>query len=239
MCGRTVFTLNKSRVAEVADVPEERVEIPDKCYNAGPTFSLPCIYHDQANRSVRPMVWGLKPRFKTETHLTTNNARTESVTTSKLYSPLINTKRCVLIVDGFYEWKTEGSTKRPFFIANDESMLMAGLYDDLNGDFSFTVLTLEATGKMAEIHERMPLLLERADLCDWLDTNISYDTVSKPLLYKVQELEKQLKYTEVSTIVNSIKNQSSDCMSPKKDVEEKQFQSGLGRFFTKKRKTRE
>jgi len=54
---------------------------------------------------------------------------------------------------------------------------------------------------------------------------------------QVEELEKRLRYTEVSSLVNSIKNQGSDCMSPKKAVEDKEFETGLGRFFTRKRKT--
>jgi putative SOS response-associated peptidase YedK len=256
VCGRTVFTLSKQRVADAAKVSSDRVDVPSKCYNAGPTFSLPCIIGaDKVSRCVIPMTWGLKPRFKTETHLTTNNARTESVTTSKLYGHLLNKQRCVLMVDGFYEWKTEGSIKRPFLISNKPSkqfmfvkqegesladdtmpLLMAGLYDYFDGEYTFTVLTLDSTGRMASIHERMPLFLSKEGITTWLDTALPYETISKGLVVKAETLVDHLTFIEVSQIVNSIRNQSADCIIPKKDFEDKQFSQGLGRFFTKKRK---
>ena len=251
-----MFTLSSQRVANVAKVTTDRVQVPMKCYNAGPTFSLPCIYGDDlSTRSVIPMIWGLKPWFKTDFHLTTNNARTESITTSKLYSPLLDKQRCVLVVDGFYEWKTEGASKRPFLITNEPStsvkddkangeylpenvqpLLMAGLYDAYSGEHSFTVLTMESTGKMAEIHERMPLFLNQDDISTWLDISQPYEKIAKPLLAKSSDLAEHLKFMEVSSTVNSIRNQSVDCVIPKKEADDKLFSQGLGRFFTKKRK---
>jgi len=247
--------MEKNRVAAVSGVPHDRIELPEHCYNAGPTFPLPCIYTaPDSGRSVVPMVWGLQPRFKTETHLTTNNARTESVVTSKLYSRVLG-QRCVLVVNGFYEWKAEGSHKRPFYITNPATvqgavpedppdvlqsnqtpMLMAGLYDLIGGKFSFTVLTLASVGKMAEVHDRMPLFISSDDLSSWLDTSTSYESISDSLQARARDVAADLNLLEVSSMVNSIKSQSADCILPKKVADEKQFSTGIGRFFAKRQK---
>jgi putative SOS response-associated peptidase YedK len=214
------------------------------------------------------MEWGLKPRFKTDTHLTTNNARSEGIEQSKLYAPLINKNRCVLIVDAFYEWKTENKTKRPFLIQfSDEfkerpiprggadevesiddaaekkseflpqsvcPLLMAGLYDNQEGEFSFTVVTMDSTGEVAKIHERMPLFLTPEDAADWLDERLTYKELHSRLLQTSRDvLSKKLHSDEVSSLVNSIKNQTSDCVLSKKIQDDNQFSKGLGRFFTK------
>ena len=266
MCGRCVSTLSNARLAYVANVDiVDFSHLP--CYNAGPTFSLPIVYVDRSGtRQVRGMEWGLKPRFKTDVHLTTNNARVEGIEKSKLYSPLLQKNRCVLIVDAFYEWK---SHKQPFLIRFSDAvaqtpipltnkrdfvsqpadysqelpasflpsgvspLLMAGLYDEQDSHFSFTVVTMDATGEVAKIHERMPLFLSAEDAGLWLDNAHSFKSIVDDLLSRSVSLSHKLHTVEVAQLVNSIKNQQADCVLPKKDYDQKQFSKGLGRFFTK------
>ena len=279
MCGRCVYTLSTARLARVANVDERNVhELPSgPCYNAGPTFKLPVVYQIGGERAVRGMEWGLKPRFKTDVHLTTNNARSESIEKSKLYAPLLNKSRCILVVDAFYEWKTEGKLKRPFVLRcgddvrevviprltpvdevwTDEQaskheevdrtqkvrefflpplvspLLMGGLYDEYSGVFSFAVVTMEATGEVAKIHDRMPLFLTPDDAADWLDERKTYQELTRRVFSGSQELANKLFTFEVSQIVNSIKNQGADCVLSKQAQDDKQFSNGLGRFFVK------
>jgi putative SOS response-associated peptidase YedK len=119
MCGRTVCTLSKRRVARIASVQE--TEVPDltatHSFNLCPTNGLITVV-ETANmkRRVYKMKWGIEPRFTTSHNLSTINARIEGVRTSKLYSPLIDSKRCVVVVDAFYEWDQRTKTHTPYLI---------------------------------------------------------------------------------------------------------------------------
>lgn len=102
-------------VRDVASVPEGAAL---QKYNLCPTNYLVCVLDDGIGleRSVRLMKWGLEPRFVPTQSLSTINARIEGVLTSKVYGPLINEQRCVVIVDGFYEWHQAKNEKIPYLM---------------------------------------------------------------------------------------------------------------------------
>ena len=122
MCGRTVFTLSRRRVAKVSGVSDTK-KVPDdvenyRSYNLGPTKSLVCVTQDEStqDRCIQLMKWGMDPRFETDKHLNTINARIEGLSTSKMYSPIIDSHRCVVIVDAFYEWTQTEKIHTPYLI---------------------------------------------------------------------------------------------------------------------------
>lgn len=122
MCGRTIFRLSGKRVARVAGVNDSS-SVPSgmdsaHSYNLSPTNFLVCVTEEGSTRSrkIELMRWGIEPRFEVTHTLTTINARIEGVQTSKMYSPLIDGKRCVVIVDAFYEWTQTTKVHTPHLI---------------------------------------------------------------------------------------------------------------------------
>ena len=139
MCGRTVYSLPPSRLGRVAGIALSDVAIGQlhfRNYNLCPTNSLVCIIENSSLhcRSVQLMKWGLEPRFPVTHTLSTINARIEGLSTSKLYGPLVDHNRCVVVVDGFYEWHQEKTEKVPFLLRYGadvpERSIPGGVFDD-------------------------------------------------------------------------------------------------------------
>jgi putative SOS response-associated peptidase YedK len=105
------------------------------------------------------------------------NARVESIRSRPSFRDLVDTKRCAVVVDGFYEWKKEGQTKTPHYVhrADGQPQAFAGLWDEwtdpATGEIvlSATILTGEPAGVMIGLHDRMPLVVPRNHLEKWLD----------------------------------------------------------------------
>ena len=133
MCGRTVFTLSRKRVIRVANIKAADSVLYDietcKSFNLAPTKSLVCVTEDEVKheRHVHIMKWGIDPRFETEKHLNTINARVEGVSKSRMYAHLVDSHRCVILVDAFYEWAQTGKVHTPYLIRFKDEMLEASI----------------------------------------------------------------------------------------------------------------
>lgn len=190
-----------------------------------------------------PALWSLIPSWHSgdKPHgLTTNNARLENLSTSKVYKPLLDRgKRCVIPVEGFYEWQTaiettKASNRAVYFIymnqdegvkietrstwdcCNVRLMFIAGLFDvfyDKKGDsiFSFTVLTFESDKHFKWLHHRTPAILESTEQVNkWLD----YERYPKEVALQVLKHPNEITWHQVSNKVNSSRNKSENCKKP-------------------------
>ena len=147
-------------------------------YNIAPGQMVPVIIAQGANR-VMLMRWGLIPHWAKDekTAYKMINARVETLTERPAFRSLLAAHRCLVPASGFYEWKAEGRDKTPHYIypRSHEFFAFAGLYDvwtTPDGDelYTFTIMTKEADDFMAQLHHRMPVILERDLEDDWLDT---------------------------------------------------------------------
>ena len=255
-CGRSACTMSadvyKKKVnTDVRLVEEWRAQ--DKyrpSFNLSPGMNAPVLYtesgHGLARTVMHTMKWGLIPSFG-PVPVNMSNARSETLREKPCFRNLLNTRRCVVLFDGFYEWQKTTTTKKPFFIrfgqglkqdASDAetcSMLaMAGLYDvwhDKEANeviHSFTIITTDAAKDLAHIHDRMPAILPNAQVVNqWLDCHkIPFDAVA----YLLRPYE-GLSWYRVAPLVGSIRNNTPECM--------KLFDatSGIGQFFSKKEET--
>lgn len=141
--------------------------------------------------TIEIMKWGLIPRWYKDSDIQsiaskTLNARLETLHEKHSFKHLIQSQRCIVPSDGFFEWQTRGKEKIPYFIhpKNDELFCMAGLYDRWTAPetgetlTTFTILTTEANPLMAEIHnekKRMPFLLQPETCLNYLKN------LSKPI----------------------------------------------------------
>lgn len=218
MCGR--FTLYDNK-----DILENEFEVdiqPDlfkESYNIAPTQNSLIIYTEADKRVCTSMRWGLVPYWSKDTKIGYKmiNARAETLDEKPSFKKPFKEKRCLVLANGFYEWKkADTKTKIPYFVRlkNKKPFALAGLWDkwekegeDLN---TFTIITTDANTLMEEIHDRMPVILNRKDSFKWLDPELKDSAELKDMLvpYPSDEMEAY----EISTFVNSPKNNSIECI---------------------------
>jgi putative SOS response-associated peptidase YedK len=205
-------------------------------YNLCPTQTSPVLRLVAGLRQFDPMCWQLvpatEPAFKTK--LSTINARSETIFKSRLYRDLVIRQRCIVPLSGFFEWKRDGQCKRPFKIhlRDEPIMSVAGIWDTWRPGTpderqSFSIMTTAANEFMREIHDRMPVILDRSDEEEWLDTEIHEQEALRKLLKPCPS--SWLTSCEVSPLVNSPKNNTPEVLQPA--VTGKTVAGGMSRLF--------
>ncbi|VCT88863.1 Putative SOS response-associated peptidase YedK [Mycolicibacterium hassiacum DSM 44199] len=208
---------------------------PGPNYNVAPTSTIATVVRrhtepdDEPTRRIRAMRWGLIPpwtkasddgRPDTKGPLLIN-ARAEKVTTSPAFRNSAKNKRCLVPMTGWYEWRGEKGNKTPFFMygADGEPLFMAGLWStwrpkdappDAPPLISCTIITTDAVGPLAEIHDRMPLSISAEDWDRWLDPDAPID---EGLLRGHGDLDR-IAIREVSKLVNNVRNNGPELIEP-------------------------
>lgn len=128
-------------------------------------------------RHLDSLRWGLVPRWSKDANggARMMNARSESAAEKPAFREAFRKRRCIVAADGFYEWQVNGRSKQPFAIAMADAapMPLAGLWEGWrapDGSIlrTFTILTTEATPRLAPLHDRRPVILPRETWGDWL-----------------------------------------------------------------------
>jgi len=185
-------------------------------YNAAPAQGLPTILN--ANPYVITVsAWGFRPEWADWRDVTpVINARAETVASKPYFWQAFQTKRCLVLADGFYEWQRTGKGKRPYRITlkTGEPFAFAGLWsmgrDGQGRPWStFAMITTEANRLVAQIHNRMPVILHPEDEAIWLNPEASPAQVQACLKPYPASL---LRMTPVSPKVNSPANNAPDLL---------------------------
>ena len=211
MCGR--YTLSKA-VDVLGDYlgveVSDDVDLP--IYNAIPGQHLPAILDVEPGRIV-PVLWGIKPRWAAAKSRLLINARSETVNERPTFKSSFQKRRCLVIADGFYEWQATKEGKQPFRITLNscEPFVFAGIWQEIDGEASYVILTTDANEVTRPIHDRMPVILEANELRPWLDHGSPLDDVLKLL---DPYPEDSMKAYRVSKAVNSSRNQDSGLIEP-------------------------
>jgi putative SOS response-associated peptidase YedK len=178
MCGRFASQLPPELIrrlfATIGDVPNIA---PNS--NVAPTQSGMVIrrHPDTGERRLDALRWGLVPRFTKDLKACKRpiNARSETAGNSSMFRTAMAFRRCLVPADAFYEWKSMPDGKQPYAIARTDGtpLAFAGLWEswqDLAGETlgTFTIMTTAANDDMAQLHDRMPVILEPDDWPLWL-----------------------------------------------------------------------
>lgn len=177
-------------------------------------------------RSLRTMRWGLVPSWAKDPSVGNRmiNARAESLADKPAFRRAASSRRCLLPADGWFEWRSpergrsgtgKQARKTPFFMTlpSGSSLALAGLWETWRGPdaakgsaplVSTTVVTTDAVGPLAEIHERMPLFLPAQRWGEWLDPDRADPT--DLLVPPPEELLTAIEMRQVSTLVNNVRN---------------------------------
>lgn len=177
MCGRFAFYSPSEATAALFGVSGSVAVEPR--YNIAPTQFIAAIREDEdRTRELVMLRWGLVPFWAKDPAIGNRmiNARAETVAEKPSYRAAFRHRRCIVLADGFYEWRKEGDAKTPYFIslASGEPFGLAGLWEnwkDKDSDASLqttTLITTAASEFMTPLHHRMPVILQPDSADDWL-----------------------------------------------------------------------
>lgn len=222
MCGRVILTLSakmiKQILAEEYDITQLNIDDFVPKYNVGPGQELLSIISHNAEYRSGYLNWRFIPKWAESQNEGYKyiNARSETVHEKVTYKDSFKNRRCLVVCNGFYEWKRENQEKKPFlFQKKDEKvMTIAGIWtpqylDDGSKEYGVSLLTTEANEVMASIHHRMPVIIKPEDSKKWLDTQTSLEDLQSMMT----PIHKNFLNTyEVSKQVNNIRNQDISCI---------------------------
>ncbi len=174
MCGR--FTITQPAVVIAALPCLVMDKLPTPRYNVAPGQQAPMVRLKNGRMELVQATWGLAPRFADADARLLINARSQSVHQKPTFAPLFVGRRCVIPADGFYEWPQngrQGAEAHYFKFRGNDCCGFAGIWDGENSGVKpdgirFVILTTSALAPVCEIHDRMPVILRRDRIMDYL-----------------------------------------------------------------------
>ncbi|MBY6438212.1 SOS response-associated peptidase [Rhodococcus kroppenstedtii] len=225
MCGRYASTRSDDDLSSLFDAVVRLGDPPEPSYNVAPTDPVRIVLDRDDDRQLRTVRWGLVPSWAKDKKIASRliNARSETVTEKPAFRKAAAKRRCLIPADGYYEWEKREGVKVPHFLHTDGVLAMAGLYelwpdpslddDDPNKWFwSTTVLTTTATDTLGHIHDRSPVVVPDDLWSAWLDPGLTDLAGVADLLQSIPE--PHLTPYEVSTAVNSVRNNGPELVAP-------------------------
>jgi putative SOS response-associated peptidase YedK len=213
MCGRFTIAKSPEQIEERFNVTIDRDNYKIN-FNAGPSQNLPVITNSQPEK-VNFYKWGLIPFWTKEIkpYSILINSRSETIKEKQSFRNIFAQRRCLILSDGFYEWKKDGSVKQPYriILKNNELFAFAGIWDKwINNENTlntFSIITTEANQLVKQVHDRMPVILQKNDEALWLDNKTGVPELLNLLKpYNPDKME----IFPVSNFVNSVRNNSDE-----------------------------
>jgi putative SOS response-associated peptidase YedK len=220
MCGRFVRSTSIRDLGKIFDTEDILCQL-DPSYNIAPTQPIAVIMVD-GKRQMVSMKWGLIPHWAKDPEIGNRliNARAETIDEKPSFKHPLKRHRCLILADGFYEWKTEDGKKTPIYIylKSKRPFAMAGIYDSWQSPTgevirSCSIITTEANEFMRPIHHRMPVIINPKDYDSWLNPDVSDLGAIKAILSKGMD-STTMGCHAVSPAVNSPSHNSVDCIVP-------------------------
>lgn len=180
-------------------------------FNVAPTHQMPVALAGENGRTLRNMHWGFmgwKPKSG-QRPFTPVNTRADSIPEKPMWRKAAKQQRCLVPMNGFYEWAGKKGNKTPYFVRGKEQELLAaaGLYSELSpaeGGGSFSIITTEPNELMEPIHDRMPAFLHPEEFEDWLNPDHTIDFVLDMLRpYPSDAMEAYIVSKEVGNVRNN------------------------------------
>ncbi|OVA01655.1 Protein of unknown function DUF159 [Macleaya cordata] len=254
MCGRARCTLRADDVPRACGVDNGSVRTVQMdryrpSFNVSPGFYMPVVHREEGNGGqetvLHCMKWGLIPSFTKKTekpdHYKMFNARSESISEKASFRRLLPKNRCIVAVEGFYEWKKDGSKKQPYYVhfKDDRSLVFAALYDSWKNSegevlHTFTIVTTSCSSSLKLLHDRMPVILgDKSSIDAWLNgsTSSGFNTLLKP--YE----DPDLVWYPVTPAMGKQSFDGPECI---KEIQLKTEENNLiSKFFSKKKSDNE
>lgn len=217
MCGRYTLMAPVEALAEEFGLTGPLPEFPAS-YNVAPTQEVAAVLVEDDERHLALLRWGLIPSWADDPQIGARmiNARGETVAEKPSFRGAFKKRRCLIPVDGFYEWQRTDNGKQPYYIRmkNGRPFAFAGLWENWNGNGhgirSCTIITTEANDIVGEVHHRMPVIVAPDNYETWLDPDIQEAELLTPLL--APYYNDPLETYPVSRFVNNPANNAPGCI---------------------------
>jgi len=213
MCGRFTQQRPTSEIASIFEA-DDLADDPGGRFNVAPTDEAAVVVQREDRRAVVLYRWGLVPSWATDPRAGSKafNARAETLATSPLFRDPFRRRRCLVPVDGFYEWRRDGKSRQPLWIHDPSGLplALAGLWtgrqDPETGDWrrTFTIITTRPNEFMNGIHDRMPVVIPPDAWARWLDPAPADPGELRALLEPREDVA--LDARAVSALVNNVRN---------------------------------
>ena len=177
MCGRFTQERPASEFAEIFAAEPLADELGAR-YNVAPTDDAFVVVQREDRRAITAYRWGLVPHWSTNLKGGSRmfNARAETITSSPAFREAFRRRRCIVPVDSFYEWKREGTVRQPYRVVREDGVplalagLWAGWHDPSIDEVrrTFTIVTTTPNDALADLHDRMPVVLGEGSWDRWL-----------------------------------------------------------------------
>ncbi|MGM7722428.1 SOS response-associated peptidase [Metabacillus sp. Hm71] len=219
MCGRFSLATNQVILQEQFEfIIHEEIKYR---FNIAPSQDILAVGSNGRNRVGVSMRWGLVPPWSMDLKIGNKliNARAETIDQKPSFRQAFMKKRCLILSDGFFEWKKQDNRKQPYrFIMKDRRpFAFAGLWEqsDIGGEkplYTCTIITTTANELTKDVHDRMPVILPPDTYDRWLDKDFQdMDTLHSFLSpYEANLMDAY----PVSNIVNSPRNDNEKCIQP-------------------------
>lgn len=196
--------------------------IPSPRYNIAPSQEIAAVRLQAGERHLASLRWGLIPFWSKDARIGYRmfNARAETAHRLPVFRAAFRSRRCLIPVSGFYEWDRRGKNRQPWHIrrADGAPLALAGLWEQWQEEGgalrieSAAILTTAASGRVAELHHRMPVILEPEDFEGWLDLGGTSEQTLRGLLQPAAP--GILEMIPVSSYVNKTGNEGERCIAP-------------------------
>lgn len=216
MCGRYSLAKSKEDLQKRFAVQIKGNFSPQ--YNIAPMQNCAVITNQHPN-DLQLFKWGLIPSWSIDntTGMNMINAKAETVYQKIPFKHIVKNQRCLVLSDGFFEWKKEGKNKVPyrFNLNSDEPFAFAGLWDSWKNEEtdevvnSFTIITTEANKMVRSVHDRMPVILRKDLERLWIASDVTESQASS--LLKPYDSETMYSYA-VHRSVNDARNNTPECI---------------------------
>jgi len=222
MCGRFVGFRSMDALKGFFPIDKAACEAISN-YNVAPSQEILAIAKYEGENWLVKFHWGLVPFWAKDISIGNKmiNARSESIAEKPSFRNAFKKRRCLILADGFYEWKGEKGRKQPMFITSPDHkpFAFAGLWETWNKKAdqdsiykSCTIITTQSSQSIRDIHHRMPVILKQQVYESWLDPG-NQDVGELDIMLK-NEIVTELVSYPVSKQVNSTRNNDSSCIDP-------------------------
>lgn len=219
MCGRFYLEAEMLALESEFDILDQGLDLSPR-YNIAPSTNILTITQLDQKNQVEFMRWGLVPFWSKgiDPRYSMFNARAETLTSKPAFKKPFKRSRCLIPASGYYEWRTEAGVKQPYAIAREDGKLLAlaGVWDSWHDDKtqinSCTIITKEACPQLADLHERMPVVISHDAYNDWLDPAIEDTDYLHNLLRYSDTMD--FAYWPVSPAVNSPRHDTAELIKP-------------------------
>lgn len=207
MCGRYEYNPETGELDRLHPIKENTgYDFTKPNYNTAPTQTMPTLVSVNDELVLEPMKWGIHRHIGPKIEKDIINTRADK-SFSPFWAKTVRTSRCLIPATGFYEWKITDGSKQPYYIhLKDRHLYMfAGIFhEDSEGNKSYSIMTTEPNKEMAEIHNRMPVILNIEQEQFWLHS----DEDDQLLDILMPLPDKSLEMHPISKDVNSVRNNS-------------------------------